>query len=147
MCDMVILGCKSNVIEPGNSISTLMSSALDLLPLIFLTSKSKGYIFLPWVVYMCDMVSLGSKDNVLEPGKHYVYIQTDGRTDNLIPVYPPHNFVAGGILTTTNPHQSEHLAFVRRLGRRTAQWFTSIWYVIRRSSRSAPCNDIATTNI
>jgi hypothetical protein len=33
-----------------------------------LTSKSIGNIFNPWVVYMCDMVTLGSKDNGLEPG-------------------------------------------------------------------------------
>ena len=39
-----------------------MSSALDLW-----TSKSIGNIFLPWVVYTCDMVTLGGKDNGLEP--------------------------------------------------------------------------------
>jgi hypothetical protein len=30
MCDMVTLGGKDNGLEPGNRISTLMSSALDL---------------------------------------------------------------------------------------------------------------------
>ena len=40
-----------------------MSSALDLW-----TLKSIGNIFLPWVVYMCDMVNIGGKDNGLEPG-------------------------------------------------------------------------------
>jgi hypothetical protein len=32
LCDMVTLGGKDNCLEPGNRISTLMSSALDLLP-------------------------------------------------------------------------------------------------------------------
>jgi hypothetical protein len=63
MCDIMTLGGKGNVLEPGNHISTLMSSALDLF-----TSKSIGNIFLPCVVYMCDMVSVGCKDNVLKPG-------------------------------------------------------------------------------
>ena len=65
MCDMVTLGGKDNDLEPGNHISTLMSSALDLW-----TSKSIGNIFLLWVVHMCDMVTLGGKDNCLEPGNH-----------------------------------------------------------------------------
>jgi hypothetical protein len=30
MCDMVILGGKDNGLDPGNHISTLMSSVLDL---------------------------------------------------------------------------------------------------------------------
>jgi hypothetical protein len=63
MCDMVILGGKDNGLEPGNHISTLMFSSLDLL-----TSKLIGNIFLPWVVCMCDMVTLGDKDNCLQPG-------------------------------------------------------------------------------
>jgi hypothetical protein len=62
ICDMVALRGKDNVLEPGNCISTLMSSALDLW-----TAKSIGNIFLPWVVYMCGMVTLGCKDNVLDP--------------------------------------------------------------------------------
>jgi hypothetical protein len=33
-----------------------------------LISKSIGNIFLPWIVYMGDMVTLGGKDNGLEPG-------------------------------------------------------------------------------
>jgi hypothetical protein len=33
MCDMVTLGGKDNGLEPGNHISTLMSSALDLSPI------------------------------------------------------------------------------------------------------------------
>jgi hypothetical protein len=33
-----------------------------------LTSKLKGNIFLPWIVYVCDMVTLDDKDNCLEPG-------------------------------------------------------------------------------
>ena len=37
-----------------------MSSALDLW-----TLKSIGNIFLPWIVYKCDMVTLGGKDNGL----------------------------------------------------------------------------------
>jgi hypothetical protein len=60
---MVTLGVKNNSLEPGNHISTSMSSALDLL-----TSKSIGNIFLSWGVYVCDMVTLGGKDNSLEPG-------------------------------------------------------------------------------
>jgi hypothetical protein len=40
----------------GNCISTSMSIALDLL-----TPKSIRNIFLPFVVYMCDMVTLGGK--------------------------------------------------------------------------------------
>jgi hypothetical protein len=32
MCGMVTLGGKDNGLEPGNHISTLMSSALDLRP-------------------------------------------------------------------------------------------------------------------
>jgi hypothetical protein len=32
MCDMVTLGGKDNCLEPGNRISTSMSSALDLWP-------------------------------------------------------------------------------------------------------------------
>jgi hypothetical protein len=30
---------------------------------------------------MCDMVTLGGKDNGLEPGNHCVYRRTDGQTD------------------------------------------------------------------
>jgi hypothetical protein len=47
------------------------------------------------VVYMCDMVTLGGKDNGLEPRNHCVYRRTDGQPDSSI---PPHNFVAGGII-------------------------------------------------
>jgi hypothetical protein len=54
MCDMVTLGGKDNGLEPGNRISTSMSSALDLL-----TSNLIGNIFLLQVVYMCDMVTRG----------------------------------------------------------------------------------------
>jgi hypothetical protein len=32
-----------------------------------LTPISKKNIFLPWVVYMCGMVALGEKGNILEP--------------------------------------------------------------------------------
>ena len=42
-----------------------MSRALDLL-----TSKSIGNIFLPWVVYKCELVTLGGKDNGLESGNN-----------------------------------------------------------------------------
>jgi hypothetical protein len=63
MSDMVILGVKDSSLEPGNRISTLMSSALDLW-----TSKSIGNICLPWVVYMGDMVTPGGKDNGLKHG-------------------------------------------------------------------------------
>jgi hypothetical protein len=63
MGDIVTLGGKDNSVEPGNRISTLLSSALDLY-----TSKSIGNIFSPWVVYVYDMVTLDSKDNCLEPG-------------------------------------------------------------------------------
>jgi hypothetical protein len=37
-----------------------------------LTLNSIGNIFLPWVVYMCEMVTLyvGDKDNGLEPRNH-----------------------------------------------------------------------------
>ena len=65
MRNMVTLGGKDKCLEPGNRISTLMSSEFD-----HLTSKSIGNIFLPWVIYMCDMVTLGGKDNCLEPGNH-----------------------------------------------------------------------------
>jgi hypothetical protein len=81
---MVILGRKGNVLETGNLISTLMFSAFDLW-----TTNSIENIFLPWVVYMCDMVTLGGKGNVLEPGNHFVYRRTDRQTDDMIPVYPP----------------------------------------------------------
>jgi hypothetical protein len=61
---MVTLGInKDSGLEPGNHISILMSSALDLW-----TSKLIENIFLPWVVCMCDMVTLGGKDNGLDPG-------------------------------------------------------------------------------
>jgi hypothetical protein len=63
MCDMVTLGGKDNGQEPGNRISTLISSVLDLL-----TSYSLGNKFLPRVLYVFDMVTLGGKDNGLEPG-------------------------------------------------------------------------------
>jgi hypothetical protein len=63
-----------------------------------LTSKSIGNIFLPWVIYMCDMVTLGGKDNGVEPGNQCVYRRMDGRTDGQPDSsIPPHNFVAGGI--------------------------------------------------
>jgi hypothetical protein len=35
----------------------------------FFTPNAIGNI-LQWVVYMCDTVILGSKDNSLEPGNH-----------------------------------------------------------------------------
>jgi hypothetical protein len=35
-----------------------------------LTPNSIEYIFLLWVVDMCDIVTLGGKGNVLEPGNH-----------------------------------------------------------------------------
>jgi hypothetical protein len=35
MCDMMTLSGKDNGLEPGNHISTLMSSALDLWPFDF----------------------------------------------------------------------------------------------------------------
>jgi hypothetical protein len=79
MCDMVPLCGNGNILEPRNSaecISTLMSSALDLL-----ISKSIGNIFLPWVVHMCDMVTTGGKGNVLKPRNHCVYRQTDRQMD------------------------------------------------------------------
>jgi hypothetical protein len=60
------LGEKGNILEPGNRISTSMSSVLDLL-----TPKSIGNIFLPWVVHMCGIMTLGGKDNVLRPGKSF----------------------------------------------------------------------------
>jgi hypothetical protein len=62
MCDMVTVRGK-HILEAGNRISTSMSSAID-----FLTTQSIGNIFLPWVIYMCDMVTLGGKPNVLESG-------------------------------------------------------------------------------
>jgi hypothetical protein len=42
-------------------------------------------------------MTLGGKDNDLEPGNHCVYRRTDRWTDNPIPVYLPPNFIAGGI--------------------------------------------------
>jgi hypothetical protein len=70
VCDIVTLGCKDNGLEPGNCISTLMSSVLDFDPL---TSKLIGNIFLPWVVCVCDTVNLRGKDNGLEPRKPCFY--------------------------------------------------------------------------
>jgi hypothetical protein len=68
-----------------------MSSDFDLFSL-----KSIGNIFLPWVVHVCDMVTLHGKGNDLEPGNHCVY----RRTDNQDPVYITfHNFVAVGKMT------------------------------------------------
>ena len=66
-----------NGLEPENGTYTLMSSALDLCPF---DPKSIWNIFLPWVVYMCDMVTQSGKCNVLKPGNHCVYRQTVGRT-------------------------------------------------------------------
>jgi hypothetical protein len=54
---MVILGGKGKILEPGSLIATLMSSALDLW-----TPNAIGSIFFPWVVHMCDLVSLSGKD-------------------------------------------------------------------------------------
>jgi hypothetical protein len=62
---MVSLSEKDNTMDPGKHISTLISSALDLL-----TPKLIGNIILPWVVHMCDTVSLSEKDNTTEPGKN-----------------------------------------------------------------------------
>jgi hypothetical protein len=76
VCDMVTPSGKDNGLEPGNRISTMISSALDLL-----TSNSMGNIFLPWVDYMCDMMTLSGKGNVLESGNHCVYRRTDGLTN------------------------------------------------------------------
>jgi hypothetical protein len=45
VCDMVTLGGKDNGLEPGNHISTLMSSVLDLWPFDFKINKE--HIFLP----------------------------------------------------------------------------------------------------
>jgi hypothetical protein len=63
---MVTVGGKDNSLGPRKHISTSMFSALDLL-----TSKSIRNIFLPWIVYMCDMMTLSGKNNDLEPGKPY----------------------------------------------------------------------------
>jgi hypothetical protein len=56
---MVTLGEKGNILE----LSTSMSSVLDHA----LTNKSMWNILLSWVVYLCDMVTLGGKGIVLEP--------------------------------------------------------------------------------
>jgi hypothetical protein len=77
MCDMATVGEKSNVLEPRNSIFTVMTSALDLW-----TPNSIANIFLPWVVHMQDMVTLRGKCNVLDSGNHSIY----RRMDNSIPV-------------------------------------------------------------
>jgi hypothetical protein len=42
-----------------------MGLAFDLL-----TSNLTEIFFVPWRVHLCDMVTLGGKGNVLEPGKH-----------------------------------------------------------------------------
>jgi hypothetical protein len=46
-------------------VSTSMCSALHLW-----TLNSKGNVFLPWVVHICNMVTLAGKGNVLEPENH-----------------------------------------------------------------------------
>jgi hypothetical protein len=51
------------MLESGNRISTSLTSAFNLL-----TPNSIGNMFFPLVVYMCDMVTLGRKGNVLDPG-------------------------------------------------------------------------------
>jgi hypothetical protein len=62
----VSLSGKHNTLKPGNHISTSMSSALDVL-----TQNSIGSnVFLPRVVYICDMVTLGEKSNILKPQNH-----------------------------------------------------------------------------
>jgi hypothetical protein len=68
VCDIVTLGRKGNILQPGNHISTLMTSVLDLWPF---NPKINGSIFLLWVVHMCGMVTLSRKDNVLGPGKFF----------------------------------------------------------------------------
>jgi hypothetical protein len=65
MCDMMTIGGKDNGLDPGNRISTLMSSALDLWP-----------FYLKINTPMSSMVTLGGKGNVLE-----LRLQTDRRTD------------------------------------------------------------------
>jgi hypothetical protein len=123
---MVTLGGKDNCLEPGNRISTLMSSALDLW-----ASKSIGNIFLLWVVHMCDMVSLGGKDNGLEPENHCVY----RRTDDPIPVYPPqlrcggYNYIYRNVgnllqLTVADPEKGERGA----VNQQNCQPFSCIYY-------------------
>jgi hypothetical protein len=62
MCDMVTLGWKSNILEPRNLISTLMTSVLDLW-----TPKSIENIFLPWAVHMYGTMTQGGKDRILDP--------------------------------------------------------------------------------
>jgi hypothetical protein len=49
---------------------------------------------------MCDMVTVGGKDNVLETGYHCVYRRTDRWTDNPIQVYPPYFRCWGMIIVT-----------------------------------------------
>jgi hypothetical protein len=97
------VGGKDNGLEPGNRISTLMSSVLDLL-----TSKSIRNIFLQWTIHICDMVTKGGKGNILEPGNHFIYRQTD----NPIPVYPPHTFDVRGIKTFEIPTPKPYIFLV-----------------------------------
>jgi hypothetical protein len=89
MCDMVTLSDKDNGLEPGNRISTLMSSALDLW---HFDLKTKREHLPPMGVHMCNMVTLGGKGNVLEPGNHCVYRRTTWFQYNP----PPPNFIVGG---------------------------------------------------
>jgi hypothetical protein len=58
MHDTVSLSGKKNSLEPVNHVSYSMSSAIDLWTPILIEN-----IFLPWVVHMCDMVTLGGKGN------------------------------------------------------------------------------------
>jgi hypothetical protein len=68
----VSLSGQHNTQEPGNHISTSMSSALDFW---LFTPNSIGSILRQWVVYMCDMVSLGEKSNIPESKKPYFYFK------------------------------------------------------------------------
>ena len=60
-----------------------------------LTPNPIGNTFVPWVDHMHDMVTLGGKANTKSPG---TILSTDGWTDNLIPVTPSPQLVAGSII-------------------------------------------------
>jgi hypothetical protein len=68
MWDMVSLNVKDNIsCRPWNHIT---GNYIDVQFTWPLTPNSIGIIFLRWVGYMCDMVTLGGKGNVLETGNY-----------------------------------------------------------------------------
>jgi hypothetical protein len=74
---MVTLDEKNkHFIESGNRISAIHN-------LVCLTFWARNREGTPWVIHMCDMVTLGEKENTLEPGNKCFY----GQTDNPIPLY------------------------------------------------------------